>query len=81
MNKLTKTAVAAVAALALTAGVANAGPKKWGPAVGVGIGLGIIGGIIASEAAYAGGYRQCQWVAQYNGYGDYVGSRKVCYID
>jgi hypothetical protein len=82
MTKFTKIAATGLAALTIAVGAlsvsteAQAGPKKWGP-VGVGIGLGILATGIIAEAAYANSYR-CGWVEQYNAYGEYIGTRKVC---
>ena len=85
MTKFTKTAATALTALTIAAGAlsvtteAQAGPKKWGP-VGVGIGLGLLTTAIIAEAAYANS-RRCEVVDRYNSYGEYVGSRRVCYAD
>jgi hypothetical protein len=83
MTRFTKIAATALTALTIAAGAlsvsteAQAGPKKWGP-VGVGIGLGLLATGIIAEAAYANS-RRCEVVDQFNAYGEYVGSRKVCY--
>ena len=87
MNKLTKVAAGALAALTLTIGVlatstteAQAwGKKGWGPAIGLGIAAGIIG-----TAAYAAtapgyyGYTSCRYVERYDSWGNYRGTRRVC---
>jgi hypothetical protein len=83
----TKTAVAALAALTLTAGVvttsgeAQAGWKGFGPALGLGIAAGIVAG--AAYATTAPGYyvsapAGCRWVARYDAWGNYRGSVKLC---
>jgi hypothetical protein len=85
MTKFTKTAATALTALTIAAGAlsvtteAQAGPKKWGP-VGVGIGLGLLTTAIIAEAAYANS-RRCEYVDRFNAYGEYVGSRRVCFTD
>ena len=88
MNKLTKLAAGALAALTLTVGVlatstteAQAwGKKGWGPAVGFGIAAGIIGS--AAYAATAPGYYGygygCRYVERYDAWGNYRGTRRVC---
>ncbi len=81
MNKFTKIGAAALTALTIAAGAlsvsteAQAGPKKWGP-VGLGIGLGLVTTAIIADAVYANS--QCQMVDQYNRYGQYVGTRRIC---
>jgi len=88
MNKLTKAAAGALAALTLTVGVlatssqAQAFPKKhWGPMIGLGIAATIIG-----SAAYAAtapgyyGYTSCRYVERYDAWGYYRGTRRICGI-
>lgn len=43
----------------------------WGPGLGLGLGLGLLGA--AAYESYG-----CQWVAQYDPYGNYVGRVRVC---
>jgi hypothetical protein len=86
MNKLTKLAAGALAALTLTVGVlatstseAQAWPKKyWGPAIGLGFAAGVIGS--AAYAATAPGYYGygCRYVERYDAWGNYRGTRRVC---
>ncbi len=84
----TKTAIAALAAVTLTAGVVAAPSQAeakwkggWGPAIGLGIAAGVIGG--AAYAAtypgyYVGGPVGCRYVERYDRYGNYRGTMKVC---
>jgi len=81
MTKFTKIGAAALTALTIAAGAvsvsteAQAGPKKWGP-VGLGIGLGLVTTAIIADAVYANS--RCR-VAVYDAWGNYVGTRNVCY--
>ena len=87
-SMFTRTAVAAFAALTLTAGVvttsseAQAGWRGWGPAVGLGIAAGIVAGAAYATTApgyyVAPGYRSCRFVERYDVYGNYRGTQKVC---
>lgn len=83
MSKLTKT-VGALAVAALVAGLA-ASPAQAKPKFGL-IGAGIATGVILGAATaatvaspmYVGpGYR-CMRVAQYDAWGNYMGTRRVC---
>jgi hypothetical protein len=69
----------ALTALTLTAATSSAHAKGWGkgwgPGIGFGIGLGLIGAA-AATAAYAA---PCERVPLYDAYGNYRGSRFVCY--
>ena len=84
MNKLTKIAAGALAAVTLTVGVlatstteAQAwGRRAWGPAIGLGIAAGVIG--TAAYAATAPGYYGCRYVERYDRWGNYRGTRRVC---
>jgi hypothetical protein len=88
---ITSKLTAAVAAIALVAGVsiattpAHAG--KWGNGFAVGLvgGAAVAGAVIAGSTynayagpVYVGGYRRCGWVRQFDVYGDYVGTVRVC---
>jgi hypothetical protein len=78
------TALTVAAALTVPSSEAQAG-GKFGTGLAVGlIGGALIGGAIASSNAYAGpayyGYRRCRWVRQYDAYGFYVGTAKVCHV-
>lgn len=86
MNTKTKLA-AALSALAIAATLAlpsQAEARGRGWAIGAGIlGAGIIAGSIAAANANTvyvdGGYR-CRWVKQFDAWGNYLGSSKVCRI-
>jgi len=92
MTKITKFAAIAVAALTLAVGSvatsseAHAWGKKgfgWGPAVGLGIAAGVIGGAAYAASGpgyYVGGPVGCRWVGRYDAWGNYRGSMKVCDI-
>lgn len=88
-TKLAAVALAAVTltgAIAATTGEAAAGPK-FGPAIGLGIAAGAAIGLAAASTAYAHPYRAygyyqpvgCRWVPVHNYYGQYVGSKRVCW--
>ncbi len=93
MTKFTKFATASLAALTLVAGVAatsteaQAGYKHgWGIAAGVAVGA-LVAGAAASHAyGYGPGYyvagpryASCKFVPRYDYWGNYAGSKKVCY--
>ena len=87
MTKFTKLAAGTLAALTLTAGLlaapteAKAWKGGWGPAIGLGIAAGVIGGAAYAATApgyYVGGPMGCRWVARYDAWGNYRGSVKVC---
>ena len=68
--------------LAIPTSAAQAG-RGWG------IGAGhprcaIVGAAVANSAPYGGyyvdGYRRCRWERQYDSYGFYVGTVKVCRV-
>jgi hypothetical protein len=70
--------------LAIPTSSAQAG-HGWG-FVGAGlVGGAIVGAAVANSAAYGGtyyvdGYRRCRWERQYDSYGFYVGTVKVCRV-
>ena len=83
-SKITKTKiVAAVTALTLAAAIAvptsEAQARGWGIAAGI-VGGAIVGAAIANSAApaYYNGYYRCHFVRQYDAYGYYIGTAKVC---
>jgi hypothetical protein len=89
MSKFTKFAAGSLAALTLVAAVATtstqaqAGHKGWGIAAGVAAGA-LIAGAAASHAYghgyyYGPGYASCKFVPRYDYWGNYIGSKKVCY--
>lgn len=78
--------VAVAASLTVPTGAANAGGHHhhgWGIAGAV-IGTAIVAGAVANsyaEPVYGGyydGYRRCRFERQYDSYGYYVGTAKVC---
>ena len=88
MSMKTKFAAAALAVTTLaTAAVATTGQAEakgwgWGPAVGVGIAAGALIGAAASSA-YGPGYYvepayRCHRIRQFDAYGNYVGTMRVC---
>lgn len=89
MSIKTRITALAVAAVALTGGVAattqEAHAGKFHHHHGVGIGVGLAAGALfaaAASNAYAGdyyGYRRCGWVRQFDAYGNYIGRVRSCY--
>jgi hypothetical protein len=87
MNTKSKLAAAlAVATLATSlATSAQAGHHGgWGIGAGI-VGAAIVGSAIAANAApyggyYVEGYRRCAWERQYDSYGFYIGTVKVCRV-
>jgi hypothetical protein len=83
MSLKTKFAAVAVAAVTLIGAFAvtseaQARPR-WGTALGVGIAAGVLFGAAAASAyepVYE--YRRCRFVRQFDAYGDYVGTVRVC---
>jgi hypothetical protein len=84
MNIKSKT-IAALAVLTLATSMAvpssEAQARGWGLAAGL-IGGAIVAGAIASNAnantVYVDGYRRCRFVRNYDQFGYYVGTSKVC---
>jgi hypothetical protein len=73
------TALTIAATFALPSSEAQAHRRGW--AIGAGIvGAAIVGSAIAASAqpVYVGGYRSCKRVAQFDHWGNYIGSTKVC---
>lgn len=89
MSIKTMIAALAVAAVALTGGIAattqEAHAGKFHHHHGVGIGVGLAAGALfaaAASNAYANdyyGYRRCGWVRQFDAYGNYIGRVRSCY--
>ncbi len=80
----TLAAVTLATSLLVPTSAANAGHRGWGFAAGV-IGGAIVAGAVANAYAepvyggyYAGDYRRCRWERQYDSYGYYVGTARVC---
>jgi hypothetical protein len=88
MSIKTKIAALAVAAVALTGGIAattqEAHAGKFHHHHGLGIGVGLAAGALfaaAASNAYADdyyGYRRCGWVRQFDAYGNYIGRVRTC---
>ena len=84
MTIKTKT-VAALAVLTLATSLAlpssQAQARGWGLAAGL-VGGAIVAGAIAANAnantMYVDGYRRCRFVRQYDQFGYYVGTTRVC---
>ena len=77
--------VTLAASLTIPTSAANAGKYGWGGfAAGV-VGGAIVAGAVANAYAepvyggyYDGGYRRCRLERQYDSYGFYVGTARVC---
>ena len=88
MSIKSKIAALAVAAVALTGGIAattqEAHAGKFNHHHGLGIGVGLAAGALfaaAASNAYADdyyGYRRCGWVRQFDAYGNYIGRVRTC---
>ena len=77
------TALTLATTLAIPSNEAQA--RRWGTGLAVGlVGGALIAGAIASQShaapAYYVGHRKCRWVRQYDAYGFYVGTAKVCHV-
>ncbi|MGL5168512.1 MAG: hypothetical protein ACRC9K_21730 [Afipia sp.] len=91
MSIKTKIAALAVAAVALTGGIAASTQEAQAGGFhhhhgGLGIGVGLAAGALFAAAAannayaYDGyGYRRCAWVRQFDAYGNYIGRVRSCY--
>ena len=86
-----KTTIASVAAAALVMGtvmVSSTSEAHARPGWGLGLGIGLAAGALVGAAAastYAPAYvvpaypaYRCHWVPQYNYWGAYIGSTRVC---
>jgi hypothetical protein len=80
MSIKTRIAAVALAALAVTGTMAQAEAKNLGWKIGAGlVGAAIVGSAIAaSNDGYYDGYRRCDFVPQYDAYGNYVGRVRTC---
>jgi hypothetical protein len=85
MSIRTRIAAVALAALALTGGLASTTTQaQAGGGLGWGIGAGLIGAavvgtaIAANNGPYYGGYRRCAFVRQLDAYGNYIGTIRSC---
>ncbi len=77
------TALALVGAVTLPSSEAEARGRGGLVAAGI-VGGVLLGAAVASHAHagptyYYGAPRRCRWVAQYDGWGHYVGRSRVCY--
>jgi hypothetical protein len=86
MSIKSRIAAVALAALAVTGGVASttsqaqAKPLGWGWGVGAGlVGAAVVGSAIAASDPYYYGYHRCGWVPQYDAFGRYIGRVRACY--
>ena len=85
MSIKTRIAALALAALAVTGGIASSTTQAEAKGLGWGIGAGIVGAavigsaIAASNDGYYGyGYRRCGFVRQFDAYGNYIGRVRTC---
>ena len=85
MSIKTKFAAIALAALAVTGTIATtttqAEAKNLGWKIGAGlVGAAIVGSAIAAsnDGYYYDGYRRCDFVPQYDVYGNYIGRVRTC---
>ena len=85
MSKYTKIAAGTLAALTITVGTlatstteAHAwGKKGWG--IGFGFAAGVIGAAALAATAPGYGVAGCRYVERYDAWGNYRGTRRVCY--
>jgi hypothetical protein len=81
---ITKTKfAAALTALTLAATFAipssDAQARRWGLGLGLGLATGVIvGAAVANSYAYPAYGRRCVWQRQYDAYGNYMGTARVC---
>jgi hypothetical protein len=85
-RKITAVALAALTVGAVFSTANQAQARGWGVGLGIGLGVGALVGAAAASSygpyygrpAYvvAPGYRTCNWVRQFDAYGNYVG--KAC---
>ena len=76
----TLAALTLATSLTIPTGAAQAHGRGWGIGAAI-VGGAIVGAAIADSAAYGGyydGYRRCRWERQYDSYGFYVGTERVC---
>ncbi len=80
-TKITAALAVATLATALAVPSSEAQARGWGIAAGI-VGGAIVAGAIASHAnantVYVDGYRRCRFVRNYDQFGYYVGTTKVC---
>lgn len=85
MSIKTRIAAAAVAAIALTGGIAATTQEAQAGYKGIGVGIAagaLFGAALASSAyatpVYVDGFRRCGWVRQFDAYGNYIGRVRSC---
>jgi hypothetical protein len=84
MSIKTRIAALALAALAVTGGIASTTTHAEAKGLGWGIGAGLVGAAIvgtaiaASNDGYYDGYRRCGFVRQFDAYGNYIGRVRTC---
>jgi hypothetical protein len=85
MSIKTKLAALALAALAVTGGIASTTTQGQARGLGWGVGAGLVGAAIVGSAIAASnpypyyGYRHCGWVRQFDAFGNYIGRVNTCY--
>jgi hypothetical protein len=90
MSIKTKIAALAVAALAVTGGVASTttAAEAHGFHHGWGIGAGLLGAAVVGSAIaasnpypyyYYDGYHRCGWIRRFDAFGNYIGTVRSCY--
>ena len=52
--------------------------RRWGPAIGLGIGAAVVTGAIIANSGPVYVAPACGWVDQYDRYGNYMGRVRVC---
>jgi hypothetical protein len=75
-SKIAATLAALTLATSLTIPTGAAQARGWGIGAAI-VGGAIVGAAIADSAAYDD-YRRCRWERQYDSYGFYVGTARVC---
>ena len=84
-----KSTIAAAVAIATLAGSlvipSSAAQARGGWGIGAAfVGAAVVGAAVANGAPYGGyyvdGYRRCGWERQYDAYGFYVGTVRVCRV-
>src|ERR1700709_2082629 len=85
MSSKTRIAAPALAALAVTGGMASTTTQAEAKNLGWGIGAGLVGAAIVGTAIAASndryaydGYRRCGFVRQFDAYGNYIGRVRTC---
>jgi hypothetical protein len=50
----------------------------WGSGAGL-LGAAVVGSAIAASNPYPYGYQRCDWVRQFDAFGNYIGTVRSCY--